>query len=104
MPVPQRLSVVLIVGAVVSACEEGAFSPSKSEIDACAQMILEHDGVDVDGEQYGYNVKSGTGGRTVQLNYPLTEKGPGFSCALQDGEVNSIVRIEQIYPPSGTEL
>ncbi|MBN9672844.1 hypothetical protein [Roseibium aggregatum] len=99
-----RLPAVAIAGTIVSACSGGVVSPTESEIDACVKAILKHGGVGVKGDQYGYSVRSGTGGRFVQLNYPITEKRPGFSCTLLDGELSEIVRIEQIFPSSGKEL
>ncbi|MBG6175069.1 hypothetical protein IWQ55_002894 [Labrenzia sp. EL_208] len=101
---PERLLTVFVAGTLFSACSEGVVSPTQLELNACAKAILEYGGVGVKGDEYGYNVRSGSSSRSVQVNYPLTEKRPGFSCALEDGELIQIVRIEQIFPSSDQEL
>ncbi|WP_394691543.1 hypothetical protein [Hoeflea sp.] len=99
-----RLPVMLAFGAALSGCSMEALSPTDEEVSLCVKAILEYGSVGVLGDEYGYNVHSGTDGRSVQLNYPETEVRPGFACVVFDGKLVEAARIERIYPATGVEL
>ena len=91
------------LGILLTACS-GELSPTTEELSACAQGILKHGSVGVRGDEYGYRSFSGTSGRSVQINYPSTNKRPGFTCTIVDGENVEIVRFDLIFPTDGKEL